>query len=31
MLTQAYADLFVRKGGRFLKGDARRLGEDASG
>src|ERR1700740_2831440 len=31
MLTQAYADLFVRKGGRFLKGDVRRLAQDASG
>ena len=31
MLTQAYADLFVREGGHFLKGDARRLGQDASG
>jgi glycine/D-amino acid oxidase-like deaminating enzyme len=31
LLTQAYADLFVRKGGRFLKGDARRLAQDASG
>ena len=25
MLTKAYADLFTHKGGRFLKGDARRL------
>jgi hypothetical protein len=31
MLTQAYADLFVRKGGHFLKGDARRLAQDAPG
>ena len=31
MLTKAYADLFVRKGGRFLKGDARRLVQDTSG
>jgi D-amino-acid dehydrogenase len=31
MLTKAYADAFVRKGGRFLKGYARRLGQDASG
>ena len=31
MLTKAYADLFVRKGGRFLKGDARRLAQDTSG
>jgi D-amino-acid dehydrogenase len=28
MLTKAYADLFVSKGGRFLKGDARRLAQD---
>jgi D-amino-acid dehydrogenase len=31
MLTKAYADLFMRKGGRFLKGDARRLAQDPSG
>jgi D-amino-acid dehydrogenase len=31
MLTKAYADLFVLKGGRFLKGDARRLAQDTSG
>jgi D-amino-acid dehydrogenase len=31
MLTKAYADLFVRKGGRFLKGDGRRLVQDTSG
>ena len=31
MLTKAYADLFVRKGGRFLKGDARRLAQDSPG
>src|SRR5438128_1345186 len=31
MLTQADADLFVRKGGRFLNGDALRLAQDASG
>src|SRR6516165_1986296 len=30
MLTKAYADLFLRKGGRFLKGDARGLIEEAS-
>src|SRR5438132_1476987 len=30
-LTKAYADLFVRKGGRFLEGDARRLAEQPSG
>ncbi len=30
-LTKAYADLFTRKGGRFLKGDARRLVSGASG
>jgi D-amino-acid dehydrogenase len=31
MLTKAYADLFLRKGGRFLKGDARGLTAEASG
>jgi D-amino-acid dehydrogenase len=31
MLTKAYADLFIQKGGRLLKGDARRLAQDASG
>jgi D-amino-acid dehydrogenase len=31
MLTKAYADLFMRKGGHFLKGDARRLAQDPSG
>jgi D-amino-acid dehydrogenase len=31
LLTKAYADLFVRKGGRFLNGDARRLAQDPSG
>ena len=31
MLTKAYSDLFVRKGGRFLKGDAWRLAQDTSG
>jgi D-amino-acid dehydrogenase len=30
-LTKAYADLFVRKGGRFLNGDARRLTTESSG
>ena len=30
-LTKAYADLFVRKGGRFLSADARRLAPEASG
>jgi D-lysine oxidase len=30
-LTKAYADLFVCKGGRLLKGDARRLAQDSSG
>jgi D-amino-acid dehydrogenase len=30
-LTKAYVDLFVRKGGLFLKGDARRLAQDTSG
>src|SRR6516162_1475200 len=29
LLTKAYADLFLRKGGRFLKGDARGLIEEA--
>jgi D-amino-acid dehydrogenase len=31
MLTKAYADLFTRRGGRFLNGDARRLAKDPSG
>jgi D-amino-acid dehydrogenase len=31
MLTKAYADLFTRKGGRFLKGDARRLASQSPG
>jgi D-amino-acid dehydrogenase len=31
MLTKAYADLFARKGGRFLKGDARRLNSEPLG
>jgi D-amino-acid dehydrogenase len=31
MLTKAYADLFTRKGGRLLKGDARRLVAQPSG
>jgi D-amino-acid dehydrogenase len=31
MLTKAYADLFIRKGGRFVKGDARRLASEPSG
>ena len=31
MLTKAYADLFTHKGGRFLKGDARRLAVLPSG
>jgi D-amino-acid dehydrogenase len=31
MLTKAYADLFLRKGGRVLKGDARGLTAEASG
>ncbi len=31
MLTKAYADLFMRKGGRFLNGDARRLAAEPSG
>jgi D-amino-acid dehydrogenase len=31
MLTQTYADLFTRKGGRFCKGDARRLASQSSG
>jgi D-amino-acid dehydrogenase len=30
MLTKAYADLFLSKGGRFLKGDARGLTAEAS-
>ena len=31
LLTKAYADLFTRRGGRLLKGDARRLGAQPSG
>ena len=31
MLTKAYADLFTRKGGHLLKGDARRLASEPSG
>src|SRR6516225_9892471 len=31
VLTKAYADLYTRKGGRFLEGDARRLTQEASG
>jgi D-amino-acid dehydrogenase len=31
LLTKAYADLFKRRGGRFQKGDARRLAEEAPG
>jgi D-amino-acid dehydrogenase len=31
LLTKAYADLFTRKGGRFQKGDARRLASEPSG
>jgi D-amino-acid dehydrogenase len=31
MLTRAFADPFVRKGGRFMKGDAQRLAQDDSG
>src|SRR3984893_16016865 len=31
LLTKAYADLFLRKGGRFLIGDARGLTTEASG
>jgi len=31
MLTKAYADLFTRKGGRFLEGDARGLTREARG
>ena len=31
MLTKAYADLFMRRGGRFLKGDASRLTREARG
>jgi D-amino-acid dehydrogenase len=31
MLTKLYANLFTRKGGRFLKGDARRLASESSG
>ena len=31
MLTKAYADLFTRRGGRFLRGDARRLSSQRSG
>jgi D-amino-acid dehydrogenase len=30
-LTKAYVDLFLRKGGLFLKGDARRLAQNTSG
>ena len=30
-LTKAYADLFTRRGGRFLSGDARRLTQENSG
>jgi len=31
MLTKAYADLFTRRGGRFLTADARRLRQENSG
>jgi D-amino-acid dehydrogenase len=31
MLTKAYADLFTRKGGRFIRGDARSLASGRSG
>jgi D-amino-acid dehydrogenase len=31
LLTKAYGDLFTRRGGRLLKGDARRLGAQPSG
>jgi D-amino-acid dehydrogenase len=31
MLTKTYADVFVRRGGRFLRGDARRLVQQSSG
>ena len=31
MLTKAYADLFIHRGGRFLKGDARQLDSHPSG
>ena len=31
MLTKAYADLFTRKGGRFVRGDARSLASGPSG
>jgi len=31
MLTKDYADLFTRKGGRFIRGDARSLGSEPSG
>jgi len=31
MLTKAYADLFTRKGGRFIRGDARSLASGPSG
>jgi D-amino-acid dehydrogenase len=31
LLTKAYADLFTHRGGRLLKGDARRLGAQPSG
>jgi D-amino-acid dehydrogenase len=30
-LTKAYAELFTQRGGRFLKGDARRLSQQGSG
>jgi len=31
LLTKAYGELFTRKGGRFLNGDARRLAQERSG
>jgi D-lysine oxidase len=31
MMTKAYADLFLRKGGNLLKGDARGLAQEAVG
>jgi len=31
LLTKAYAELFTRRGGRFLNGDARRLAQERSG
>jgi D-amino-acid dehydrogenase len=31
MLTKSYADIFTRKGGRFCRGDARRLTQQPSG